>query len=108
MYKKVTFDQDCGCYSFFDVSGRTVESYNVYGSINKYNTSGINKGLDVSPYHRRKFLEEHGFSRACGRKVQVSDIAAKVFDCIHHGYKMIEVPVVAKKDRVEVPVLQEA
>ena len=90
LVKKADFDQDCGCTAVLDVNGAKVEAFNIYGSLKKFLAANPAKGLDVSPYHRRVFLEENGFVRALGQKRSVKDVGEVVFDYVKRGYRLIE------------------
>jgi hypothetical protein len=90
LVKKADFDQDCGCTAVLDVNGAKVEAFNIYGSLKKFLTANPAKGLAVSPYHRRVFLEENGFVRALGQKRSVKDVGEVVFDYVKRGYRLLD------------------
>ena len=89
LVKKADFDQDCGCTAVLDVNGTKVEAFNIYGSLKKFLVAAPGKGLDVSPYHRRVFLEENGFVRAKGQKRSTKDVGEVVFDYVKRGYRLL-------------------
>lgn len=92
MAKEVEFSQECGCTAVveFLVNGR-VESFNVYGDLEKYVSSGVRKGSKLSDHHRRVALREDGFLRGRGlkRRVKAKVLGRKIRQFERNGYEII-------------------
>lgn len=88
LHKKISdFNPKCTCHAVFEVTKGQANYYNVYGNLNKYFRSDINKGSDLSPYHRRKQLAEVGFTRAKSKGPEkVKDQLEKVHQLQKKGY----------------------
>lgn len=89
LIKKAKFDQDCGCTATLEVENKTVQAFNVYGSLNKYVKSGVKIGLDDTPYKRRVFLKENGFVRALGSRRVASNVGEVLFSFQRKGYRIM-------------------
>jgi len=97
LIKKADFDQDCGCTAMLEVNGKTVDVFNVYGSLRKYIASGVKSGLDTTAHKRRVHLAEKGFVRALGSRRTASNVSEIVYGFQRKGYRIMEAEKVAEK-----------
>lgn len=92
MAKEVEFDQECGCNAVVEIRNGRIETFNVYGDVEKYVKSKIRSGSEDTPHHRRMFLKEHGFVRSRGMTHEASK--EKQFRKIRKyelaGYEVVE------------------
>lgn len=91
LYKAAAgFNPACNCTAIVKVNHNLIEAFNLYGSIQKYlKAKTVEADPQASPYFRRKYLAEHGFTRASGLKRRAKDVLALTYDYQRDGYKPV-------------------
>lgn len=79
--KGAEFDQKCGCVAAVEYRDGKVRTFNLYGSVKKYQAAPeeLKQPISTTPHHRRKFLKEHGFTCAKGNPPRELENVAEYF-----------------------------